>query len=354
MSRKSLIPGLAGTSVRLTTEVWRGPMLESRHRLQAAIVGPGGEPFAATPGGDVQTTFRSAAKPFQLVPLVERGHADRFGFDDEHVAVMAASHTGSAYHVRLVTEILERIGLSDRHLACGYHGPLDEESQAFLRSERGTRSPLYNNCSGKHAGMLALARAEGWPVEGYERADHPVQREMLAVVADMVGLRPDQIPTGIDGCSVPVFGAPLSAMARAYARFAVADREGNARSAALARIRAAMLAYPRATGGDQRFSTSLMERAGGAIVAKGGAEGLECIGLTEAGLGLAIKCEDGSSRAVAPAALALLERFELIDTAALEALETWRRPVVKNVVGLNVGELKAVVETAGKVETAAR
>jgi len=345
MSPSPSIPGLAGTSVRIATEVWRGPILESRHRLEAAIAGPAGEPFAATPGGDVVTTFRSAAKPFQLVALVERGHADQFGFDDEHLAVMAASHTGSTYHVRLVTEILERIGLSDRQLACGYHEPLDEEARELVRRNAGARSPLYNNCSGKHAGMLAFARAEGWPVEGYERPDHPVQREMLAVVADAVGLRPEQVPTGIDGCSVPVFGAPLSAMARSYARFAVADRDGNARSAAMARIRAAMLAYPRATGGDQRFSTSLMERAGGAIVAKGGAEGLECIGLIGAGLGLAIKCEDGSSRAVAPAVLALLEHFELIGAAALEGLETWRRPVVKNVAGLNVGELRAVVET---------
>ena len=330
--------------LRIAVEVWRGRVLESRHRVQAAIAGPAGEPFASTRSADLITTFRSAAKPFQLLPLVERGHADRWEFSEEHLAVMAASHTGSAYHVALVAEILDRLGASDRDLACGYHDPLDEQSQERLLQRPDERSPLYNNCSGKHAGMLALARSEGWPVEGYERADHPVQRLMLETVADLSGLRPEDVPTGIDGCSVPVFGTPLSSMAMAYGRLATAADEGDERSRALARIRRAMMNYPRATGGAQRFSTSLMEHAPQAIVAKGGAEGLECLGLPGKGLGVAVKCEDGHMRAVAPAVVALLEYCGLLDPAHAAHLEMWRRPVVHNHAGLAVGELRARVE----------
>ena len=318
--------------------------MESRHELQAAVVGPAGEPFAATRRPDLVTTFRSAAKPFQLLPLVERGHADRWGFSEEQLAVMAASHTGSAYHVGLVAEILERIGLSDRDLACGFHEPVDGESLARLRLHPEIRSPLYNNCSGKHAGMLALAVAEGWPTEGYAHADHPVQMLMLETVAALSGLEPGGVAIGIDGCSVPVFGLPLAAMALGYARFAVADPEGEPRDRALARIRQAMVRHPRATGGAQRFSTSLMEATSGALVAKGGAEGLECLGLPEKGLGIAVKSEDGHGRAVAPAVVALLGACGLLEPAHRERLESWRRPIVRNHAGLAVGELRARVE----------
>ena len=141
--------------------VRRGDIPESRHRVQAALSNPGGALEAETAEPHLITTFRSAAKPFQLLPLVERGHAERWRWSDEELAVMAASHTGSAYHVRQVTGILERLGLSPAHLACGYHEPLDPESRVLLAADPGARSPLYNNCSGKHAGMLCLALSEG-------------------------------------------------------------------------------------------------------------------------------------------------------------------------------------------------
>jgi len=329
--------------LRIDATVWRGPIAESRHRFQAAVSAPDGVLAAQTEEPHLVTTFRSAAKPFQLLPLVERGHAERWDFDDETLAVMTASHTGSRYHVDLVRGILARIGLSDHDLACGFHEPLDPESLTQIRMHPADRSPLYNNCSGKHAGMLALALAEGWPTQGYEQAGHPVQRLMKLVVAESCGVPPESLTVGVDGCSVSVFGAPLSGMARAYARLAAASRAGDARERAMARIRDAMQAWPAATGGGGRLSTALMERVPGRLVAKGGAEGLECLGLPERGLGLALKCEDGQSRAIGPVLLGLLEQLGGLSEDEMARLADLRGPVIRNHAGLEVGSVSAEV-----------
>jgi len=330
--------------MRLQIEVvlWRGGIPESRHRFQAAVCDSEGRLHAGTDEATAVTTFRSAAKPFQLLPLVERGHADRWGWSDEQLAMMAASHTGSPEHIVLVLGILKRLGLEDRHLACGYHEPLDPASLAYVRAHPEARSSVYNNCSGKHAGMLCLALSEGWPIEGYQRPEHPVQQLMRTTVAEMCGVGADSVSVAVDGCSVPVFGLPLAAMARAYARLAVAEG-GDARQTALGRIRRSMCAYPRAVGGQGRFNTELMEGTGGRLVAKGGAEGLECVGLPARRLGVALKCEDGQARGLAPASLALLEHLGELSDDERARLEASRRPIVKNHAGLDVGMLEAVV-----------
>jgi L-asparaginase II len=323
--------------------VWRGAIPESRHRVQAAVCDPAGRLEAETEQADGYTTFRSAAKPFQLLPLVERGHADRWRWVDEQLAIMSASHTGSRAHLDLVSGILDRLGLTHRHLACGYHEPLDPESLAHVRAHPEDRSPLYNNCSGKHAGMLCLALSEGWPLEGYERPEHPVQQLMRRTVAELCGVSPDSLAVAVDGCSVSVFGLPLAGMARAYARLAAAAPDGDRRESALNRIRGAMCAFPRVVGGDGRFSTALMEATRGRLVAKGGAEGLECVGLPGRRLGVALKCEDGQARGIAPATLALLEQLGELRADEVERLAASRRPVIANHAGLEVGALEAQV-----------
>ena len=329
--------------------VWRGAIAESRHRLQAAVVDAAGRRVLETEAPDLVTTFRSSAKPFQLVPLVERGHADRFRFEEADLAVMAASHTGSAEHVARVRGILARLSLPESALACGYHEPLDPASLDLVRRNPGQRSPVYNNCSGKHAGMLCLALSEGWPTQGYERAEHPVQQLMRRTVAEVCGLAPESLGVAVDGCSVQVFALPLEAMARGYAALASARPEGGARARALDRIRRAMMAYPRLTAGEGRPASELMEAAPGVVVAKGGAEGLECAGLPEHGLGIAVKAEDGAARAVGPAMGAVLRQLGALSDAARERLAPWVRPVVRNVAGLEVGAIEAqlkLMETA--------
>jgi L-asparaginase II len=333
----------AAISLRIEVALQRGPILESIHRFEAAAVDVDGIATARSVRPDRVTTFRSAAKPFQLVPLIEAGHADRFAFTPEDLAVMASSHTGSAAHVALVAGILERIGCTDRDLRCGYHEPLDPSSRERLARQPASRSPLYNNCSGKHAGMLALAAAEGWPLDSYESPDHPLQRRMRDVIASMCDLDPERMPVAVDGCSVSVFGVPLERMALAYARLATASDAGDGRQRALARVRRAMQAFPLAAGGAERFSTALMEATGGRLVAKGGAEGLECVALTETSLGVAVKCLDGADRAVPPAMIALLEHLGALSSGERDALEVWRRRTVTNHNGLEVGFLEASV-----------
>jgi L-asparaginase II len=324
--------------------VWRGAIPESRHRVQAAVSDPTGRLEAGTEQPEFLTTFRSAAKPFQLLPLVERGHAEHWRWSDPQLAVMSASHTGSRAHVELVSGILERLGLGERHLACGFHEPADPDSLAHVRAHPEDRSPLYNNCSGKHAGMLCLALSEGWPVEGYERQDHPLQQLMRRTVAELCGVSPGSLTVAVDGCGVSVFGLPLAAMARAYARLAAAAPGGDARERALSRIRGAMCAFPRMVAGEGRFSTVLMESTRGRLVAKGGAEGLECVGVPARGLGLALKCEDGQARGVGPASLALLEQLGELSVDELERLAASRRPMITNHTGLEVGALEAVIK----------
>jgi L-asparaginase II len=332
--------------MRLQIDVllWRGAIPESHHRIQAAVSDPAGRLEAETDEADLVTTFRSAAKPFQLLPLVERGHAERWGWNDEQLAIMSASHTGSPEHLDLVSGILERLDLTDRHLACGFHEPIDPQSLAHLRAHPEDRSSVYNNCSGKHAGMLCLALSEGWPVEGYERPDHPVQQLMRRTVAEVCGVSAESLAVAVDGCGVSVFGLPLSGMARAYALLSAATPDGDPRQRALSRIRDALRAYPRATGGEGRFSTLLMEATRGRLVAKGGAEGLECVGIPARRLGVAIKCEDGQSRGMAPATLAVLERLGELRDDVLGRLVDSRRPVIRNHAGLEVGSLEAVVK----------
>ena len=328
--------------VRLDIHVRRGALLESRHRIEAAVCDAAGQVVLATADPARLTSFRSSAKPFQLLPLVERGHAARWGWCDEDLAVMAASHSGSAWHVERVARMLERMGLTAADLACGYHRPFDSESAARLRAHPEQRSTLYNNCSGKHAGMLCLALSEGWPTAGYIRADHPVQRLMRESVAAACDVSAESLDTGVDGCGVVAFGAPLGAIARAYAWLAAADARGDARARALARIRDAMRAHPVATGGTGRFSTVLMEVTGGRLLAKIGAEGVECVAVPERGWGVAVKVADGGSRATAPAVTALLARIGVLSQGEVERLGRHARPVTTNHAGLEVGALEAV------------
>lgn len=330
-------------SLEIEVVVWRGAIAESRHRIEAAVTGPDGALREATSDPGQVTTFRSAAKPFQLLPLVERGHAERFGFRDEELAIMAASHAGTPYHLALVRGILARLGLGEAELACGTHEPFDPEAAAAYRLHPEDRSPLYNNCSGKHAGMLALALAEGWPTAGYERADHPVQQLMKSTIAAVCGLKPDDLGVAVDGCNVSVFGLPLAAMARGYARLASAAAAGDARERALARIRSSMMAWPRAVSGEGRLNTLLMEWLPGRVVSKGGAEGLECVALAERGLGVAIKSEDGGARGSEPALLAWLEQMGVFEGAGLGPLEARRHPVIRNPSGTDVGRIEVEI-----------
>lgn len=335
--------------MRLQAEVLvvRGDIAESRHRVRCVAVDAAGTTAAATLDAERVTSFRSAAKPFQLLPFVERGHADRLGFGEPELAIMAASHSGSREHLALVRTLLARTGLDASALACGYHDPMDAESLEDVRRDPSLRGPLYNNCSGKHAGMLAFAQAEGWPVAGYERREHPLQQLLLRTVADCCGVRPESVTLGIDGCSVPVFGLPLVSMARGYARIAEAwTRGGDLRARTLQRIARAMTAHPVLVEGRARLATDVMGATAGRVLAKSGAEGLLLLADSAHGLGIAIKCEDGAMRALGPATVEALLALGTLRPDEGEALAAHHRPPVHDAAGHVVGRLEAAV-TAG-------
>ena len=338
--------------LHLEAVVLRGAIEESRHLFECGLADLDGRLVAGTAQPGLVSTFRSSAKPFQLLPLVERGHADRWGFSDAQLAVMAASHTGSREHIRLVSGILERIGRTPADLICGYHDPEDPESREDVFGGSTPRNALYNNCSGKHAGILALALAEGWPIAGYERLEHPVQQLLRRTVAEVCGLAPEALGIAVDGCGLIVFALPLAAMARGYAVLAAAaaSSDGDTRTRALGRIGRVMGTQPMIVEGAGRLSTALMQVTRGRVIAKGGAEGLQLVALTDRAQGLALKCEDGAGRALGPVLVTLLEQLGALSAAEASGLESVRRPPIRNAAGEIVGGIEARVHAIAAVQ----
>jgi L-asparaginase II len=288
--------------------------------------------------GDVSfpTCYRSAAKPLQALPLVEDGVAEALGLTEEELALCCGSHSSEAGHVETARHILARAGLGEEALACGGHPPLGAREAERMAREGVRPGPIHNNCSGKHAGMLALAVHHGWPTEGYHRPEHPVQRRMLAEVARWTGLAQDEVQTGVDGCGVVCFRAPLDAVARSFARFAAAAWSGRGPAAVVG----AMTRHPWMVAGTGRLCTDVMAAARGAVFAKTGAEGVYAAGVPARGLGIALKVEDGARRAADAALVALLEALELLDAGAVRALEPVHSPALRNTRDEPVGALR--------------
>src|SRR6266705_4193779 len=270
-------------------ESYRGKVLESRHRVHVAVVDASGT-LVAQAGDPAYTTFwRSAAKPFQALPLVEDGVAERFGLSRQDLALACASHSSEPAQVALVREFLQRVGCSERDLMCGPHRAL---SDAVARDyeTRGVRlTAVYSNCSGKHTGMLALAREHGWPTEFYTRLEHPVQQRCLAEVSRWTDVPAGEVRTAVDGCGVVCFGLPLRKMALAYARMGRGEK-GEGRSGATSSssnrseplpspfspIVEAMLKHPDLIAGSGRPCTDMMRAHPGRVITKVGAEGVYC------------------------------------------------------------------------------
>ena len=327
----------------------RGGTPESVHGVEGVVVDAQGRVLAATGRPDFPTFFRSSAKPFQMLPLVERGHADALQLPDRLLALMAASHNGEPAHVEGARAILSACGRSEADLECGFHFPEDAATAERLHKGDLEKSAIYNNCSGKHAGMIALAVREGWPVEGYTRPDHPVQRAALSAIAETCGVDAARMPIGIDGCSAPNPGMTLIDMARGYARFATAKATGSPRERALSRVRSAMAAHPDMVAGRNRFCTALMQVTGARLVTKTGAEGLQCVAVPTRGLGIVVKAKDGARRAVAPALVGWLRTLDLITTAEEDALSAFARPAITNHRSIVVGTLAAAEFPAWRI-----
>ncbi len=317
--------------------VSRGGITESRHRVHAVVSDARGTWCAGAGDPEIFTCWRSCAKPFQLLPFLATGRSDDLRWGAEEIALACASHGGEPEHVEIAARMLETVALEEGDLACGPHEPLSRRGARMLRDagERPTR--LHNNCSGKHAGMLAFARSSGWPVLGYQGSVHPVQQQALATVAHWSGVDPHQLEQSVDGCGVVAFGLPLHAMATAFARLGAAAARGEELPA---RIVDAMRCHPFLVGGTDRFDTLLIEETEGRVIAKVGAEGVHSVMIPEARLGLAIKVEDGAARAQHPAVLRLLQHLGALPDDLSPRLAHFLRTPVQNTRGEIVGEVE--------------
>src|SRR3954468_8218486 len=273
-------------TLELDVVATRGAEVESRHRVHAAVVGGGDALVATAHDPPLVSSWRSRPKPFQIMPLLQSGGFDELHWGDDQLALACASHGGEPEHVALAQKMLNDIGLEEGDLACGPHDPLSSRGMKLLRESGARLTRLHNNCSGKHAAMLARAQTAGWPTYGYERRDHQVQRQCLDACAAWAGLAPSEIGQAIDGCGVVAFALPLENMARAWSRLARAARD---REELPSRIVHAIATRPFLIGGTDRFDTVLMQETQGRVVAKIGAEGVHSVGVPERGLGVAVK-----------------------------------------------------------------
>lgn len=318
----------------ILVELSRGAMIESVHRGSIAIMDADGRLRLAL--GDVETPVysRSSLKPMQALPLVESGAAAAFGLSDEEVALACASHSGEPMHTERVAAWLERIGLGEDDLACGAHTSRYEPvAEAMIRrGEKPTR--IFNNCSGKHTGFLTVARHWDIATKGYEQASHPVQQAIAATLRELSDAK--VLPYGVDGCAAPNFATSLTGFARAAARMAAPVKLSKERAAACERILSAMIAQPVLVSGTGRTCAILMRACTGRAAVKAGAEGFYAAWIPQAGLGIAIKIDDGAGRAAETAIAAVLDGLGLLDESA-PARAILRAPIV-NTRGATVGE----------------
>ncbi|MFN2638147.1 MAG: asparaginase [Gemmatimonadaceae bacterium] len=320
----------------LDVAVTRGEGTESEHRVHAAVVGEGDELIGAARDADAMTFWRSCAKPFQIVPFLKSGGFDALGWGDEQLAVSCASHGGEPEHVEIVQGMLRDLGLEEGDLACGPHEPSSQRGAKILREAGNRPSRIHNNCSGKHTAMMAMAHHKGWPTRGYERREHDVQRCILHEISLWTDIPCSKVSLAVDGCGVVVFGLTLERMARAYSRFAVGAARGEEIPT---RVVNAMSQNPFLVGGTDRFDSMLIAETKGRVVSKVGAEGVHCALITDRGIGVAIKVQDGSQRAQWPALLHLLQELDALPSPVTPKLAEWMSKPVKNTRGECVGKV---------------
>lgn len=320
-------------------EVTRGAQVESRHAVAAAILDADGGVVASWGDVDAPVFPRSANKAIQALPLVESGAADAFSLSNAELALAGASHGGEARHTETVAAWLKRIGLSADVLECGAHWPYHEETARQLARQGGQPGNLHNNCSGKHAGMVSVARHLGEEIAGYVRPDHPVQRRVTAAIEDVCNVKLDPALTGIDGCSMPTMPLPLRKLAHGFARYITGQGLAPERAKAAKRIAAALLAEPFYVAGTGRFCTAVMQAGAGRFIAKTGAEGVYTAASAEKGIGIALKVLDGTARAAQTALGGLLEHVGLLDEAGREAIRPLVEQPLRNWRGLDVGSI---------------
>lgn len=324
----------------LLAESTRGRLTENQHFGIAVVADTDGRVVHAW-GNPQRLVFpRSALKPMQAMPVLQSGAAAHYGFGREELALTCASHSGEPRHVARVAAMLARAGLDATALQCGCHIPafhLDRLDEGV--PPLSSFSPLHHNCSGKHAGFLACACHLGERTDNYLDPDHPVQRAVREAILHTTGVSSAMLHLAVDGCSAPTYAFPLAGLATAYARIGSASGDSTAGT-----LRDAMLAHPELVSGSGRSDAFLMSAGRGQVLAKGGADGVQAIGLPALGLGVAVKIADGSARAAVAVAIAVLNRLGLLTTLDEAARMRWLNPPVRSIAGAPVGEFRTTLK----------
>lgn len=322
----------------------RGNAIESEHLAAVAVAGSQGSLVATAGDPSSFGYFRSSAKPFQAIPLIESGAADAFGFTESELAFCCSSHNGEPGQQQAVMDMLAKIGAAPELLQCGAAPPLDEKEAARVTLGLVSPSPLQNCCSGKHTGMLATCLHLGYPTDSYLSPEHPLQTMILEIVADAMQVNASSIHLAVDGCSVPTFGTSVADFARAFAAFAAPAMSPSARirsyEQSFGRLYAAMVAYPENIAGRGSLDSELMRLSHGKVAAKIGAEGLLCLAVPGHGLGIAIRMLDGTYRGLNLLAVSVLEQLKLVDHDELSAMKAALLQPVTNANGWTVGEVR--------------
>ena len=343
---------------RPVIELTRGGIVESIHHGAIAVADPSGALHASWGDAEVVTFLRSSAKPFQALPLLESGAADQLQLSLEQIAVICASHSGTDEHARAVRSIQEQVGISEADLMCGVHPPYHRQTARRLQEEGLEPTPNRHNCSGKHTGMLALASFLEEPLADYIDPQHPIQVQITQTFAEMCGLESEVVVLGIDGCSAPVFAVPLIAAATAFARLMDPTALIPERAEACRGVVTAMTSHPYMVAGPDRFDTRLMEITAGQVLAKGGAEAYQGLGVRAGvispdspALGVAIKIADGDrgGRARSAVALSVLEDLGVLSDEEREALGEFGPRELTNTRDVAVGHLRACFDLQRKM-----
>ncbi|MCZ4089976.1 asparaginase [Sinorhizobium psoraleae] len=327
-------------------EVTRGNLVESRHRGTVIVVDSDGNTVFSLGDTDAAIFPRSACKAMQALPLVESGAADAYRFGAKALALACASHSGEPEHVALAAEMLAAAGRDVDALECGAHWSFDQKTLIAQARSIEAPSTLHNNCSGKHAGFVCACCHSGTEVRGYVGYDHPIQQEIRGVMESLTGAILARDNCGVDGCSIPTYAVPLKGLAHGFAKMATGAGLAAERSRASRRLVEACMAEPFYVAGTKRACTRLMKAAPGRIFAKTGAEGVFCAAIPEKGVGIALKCEDGTTRAAEAMIAATLARFFADEPQIHTALMAQANHPMRNWNGMHVGDVR-VTEAFG-------
>jgi L-asparaginase II len=312
--------------------VWRGTVVEARIRGHVAVVDASGDVRSSVGTPHVETTLRSCVKPLQALPFLRLAD-DRLQAGDAEIAIACASHQGEDEHVATVRGLLSRAGVPEEALGCGPQLPSDEATARRLLASGGVPKPIHNNCSGKHAAMLATCGVMGWPLDGYMDPAHPCQQAVTGAMQEKLGVDLGAAPRGIDGCGLVTYGIPLSALAHG---FAAASPDPS-----FIRAQDAMAAHPFLVAGTGRFDTALLEVAGGQLTAKIGGAAVWAAVVRPAGPGIAIKLEAGGGEAIPVVAIAVLQQLGLLPAELPDRLRPFATLKLRNWAARDVGEIRA-------------